>query len=90
MEHSHPTPTTIESHAHKARCVAFRSYLKKKDTIEAKNEVERFFNEACVNEDENFNILAWWKVNASRFNIFSKITRDVLAVHVNSCLRISF
>ena len=84
LEHSHPTPTTIESHAHKARCAAFRSHLKKKDTIEAKNEVERFLNEACVDEDESFDILAWWKVNASRFNILSKIARDVLAVPVST------
>ena len=83
-EDSQPTQSTVESHAHKARSAAFRSHLKKKDTIEAKNEVERFLNEACVDEDENFNILDWWKLNASRFNILSKIARDVLAVPVST------
>ena len=43
LENSHSTLITIESHAHKTRCVAFRFHLKKKDTIEVKNEVERFF-----------------------------------------------
>ena len=39
------------------RCTAFKSHLKKKDTIEANNEVERFLNKAYVDEDENFDIL---------------------------------
>ena len=54
----------------------------KKDTTEVENEVDKLLNKACVNEDENFNILAWWKFNAMRFNIFSKIAKDVLVVSI--------
>ena len=80
LEVSQHTQLAIESHAHKAKHAAFRSHLKKKGTIEAKNDVERYLHEACVDEEENFDILAWWKLNSSRFNILSKIACDVLAI----------
>ena len=41
-------------------------------------------NEACVNEEDNFDILAWWKLNASRFNLLAQLVRDVLVVLVST------
>ena len=84
ISESQSAPPPIESHAHKARTAAFRSHLKKKDTIEAKNEVERYLHEACEDEEDNFDILTWWKQNASRFTILSKLARDVLAVPIST------
>ena len=55
-------------------------HLKKKNTIEAKNELESFLHEACVNESEDFNVLCTLKMNASRFIVLSKMARDVLIV----------
>ncbi|KAM7461709.1 hypothetical protein LguiA_029830 [Lonicera macranthoides] len=34
--------------------------------------------------DPNFDILAWWKVNSSRYKVLSLIARDVLAVPVST------
>lgn len=34
--------------------------------------------------DENFDILNWWKINKSRFEILSKVERDVLVIHVST------
>ena len=58
--------------------------MKEKDTIEAKNELERYLNEACVDEENNFDVLAWWKLNGSRFNILAHLARDVLVVPVST------
>ena len=33
---------------------------------------------------ENFDILAWWKVNSDKFKVLSQIARDVLAVPVST------
>ena len=33
-----------------------------------------------MDKDENFDILAWWKLKTSRFNILSKIARGVLTI----------
>ena len=70
--------------AHKVRTAAFRSHLRQRDTIEAKNELERYLNEACVDEDDNYDVLAWWKLNESRFLVLSKMARDLLAVPVST------
>ena len=52
--------------------------------MEAKIEVERYLHEACEDEDDNFDILVWWKLNASRFTILSKLARDVLVISVST------
>ena len=33
---------------------------------------------------ENFDILMWWKINSSRYRVFSQIARDVLAILVST------
>ena len=73
-----------EKSAHKARTTAFKSHLKEKDSIEAKNEFERYLAEPCIDADDSFSVLEWWKVNSSRFPIFSMLARDVLAVPVST------
>ena len=45
----------------KARNAAFRSHLRDKDTIEAKNELDKYLNEPCVDEEDSYDVLAWWK-----------------------------
>ena len=72
--------------AYKARIEAFKSHLKARDSIEAKNEVERYLAEACVDGDDSFDVLDWWKCSVSRFPILSCIARDVLAIPVSTLL----
>ena len=75
---------SLQNHAQKARNAAFKSHLKKKDTIEAKNELERYLNEPCIDhEGDTYDVLGWWKMNSSRFEVLSKMARDVLAVPVS-------
>ena len=58
--------------------------LKEKDSIEAKNEVEKYLAKLCIDVDDDFNVLEWWKVNSSKFPIFSMIARDIIAVLVST------
>ena len=59
-ESSNPRDPGLQSHIQKARSAAFRSHLKKKDTIEAKNELERYLNEPCIDyKGDSFNVLSW-------------------------------
>ena len=36
-----------------------------------------------MDEDDIFDVLAWWKLNESRFTILLKITRDLLVVPIS-------
>ncbi|KAM6567312.1 hypothetical protein CsatA_026440 [Cannabis sativa] len=44
-----------------------------------KNEIDRYLNEDNDDLGDDFDILAWWKHNASRYKVLSRIARDVLA-----------
>ena len=57
---------------HKARIVAFRLHLRQKDIIKAKNELESYLNEVCIDEDDNYDVLAWWKLNEFRFLVLQR------------------
>lgn len=35
-------------------------------------------------ENEDFNILNWWKTNSLKYNIFSYVVRDVLAIPIST------
>ncbi|KAM7465668.1 hypothetical protein LguiB_013230 [Lonicera macranthoides] len=59
--------------------------LKESNDKECKTEVDRYLMESCEDPtDPNFDILAWWKVNSSRYKVLSLIARDVLAVPVST------
>ena len=49
--------------------------------IESKTEMDWYLIEACEDpKNPNFDILAWWKVNTSKYKILSQIARDVLVI----------
>ncbi|KAJ4748798.1 Zinc finger BED domain-containing protein RICESLEEPER 3 [Rhynchospora pubera] len=63
----------------------FKRHLMEEECIESKSEVAKYLAEPCDNGDEmSFDILAWWKVNASRYPILSLIAKDVLAMSVST------
>lgn len=49
-----------------------------------KSELEKYLSEDPEPEDNKFDILAWWKVNSSRFPVLSQLARDVLAIPVST------
>jgi hypothetical protein len=49
------------------------------------NELDKFLAENCKGrKDVNFDILLWWKTNSSRYQVLSKMVRNVLAVPVST------
>ncbi|KAL9685269.1 hypothetical protein QQ045_022717 [Rhodiola kirilowii] len=59
----------------------FRKLRKQKDVVEIKDEVDKYFNEPSEDpSNKNFNLLDWWKENASRYPILSKISKDIFVV----------
>ena len=54
---------------------------KEKDVVEIKNEVDKYLLEASEDASNlKFSLLDWWKENAPRYPILSKMARDVFAV----------
>uniref|UniRef100_A0A803PST2 Zinc finger BED domain-containing protein RICESLEEPER 2-like n=1 Tax=Cannabis sativa TaxID=3483 RepID=A0A803PST2_CANSA len=59
--------------------------LKAAEHSENKTEVDKYFIEACENfENPDFDVLKWWKHNAGRFKILSKIAQDIFAIPVST------
>jgi hypothetical protein len=49
------------------------------------NEHEKYLAESCEGrKDVTFDVLLWWKTNSSRYQVLSKMARDVLAVFVST------
>ncbi|KAM0898974.1 hypothetical protein ACQ4PT_021594 [Festuca glaucescens] len=51
----------------------------------SKSELEKYLAEDCEDiESTNFDILAWWKTNSSRFPVLARLARDVLAIPIST------
>ena len=54
-----------------------------KQSVGCNNELEKYLAENCDGrKDGNFEILEWWRDNCNRFQVLSKVVKDVLAVPV--------
>lgn len=79
------TSTQAETESLNVRRDAFKQHLREQDSINEKNELERYLrSEPCIDEGDKFDILLWWKQNSSRYPILSTIVRDVLATPVST------
>ena len=51
----------------------------------SKSELERYLeSDDKVDDDKNFDILGWWKVNSSKYPILAMMAKDVLAIPVST------
>lgn len=50
----------------------------------SKSELEKYLMEENEEDNIKFDILAWWKLNASRFPVLARLARDVLAIPVST------
>jgi len=60
----------------------FKSSRRK--THAPKSEIDIYFEEDCVEDIENFDILAWWKAHAEKFPVLSTMARDFLAIPLST------
>lgn len=49
-----------------------------------RSELDIYLSESTLEEEGPFDLLRWWKLNADRFPILSKLARDVLAVPIST------
>ncbi|KAK1357839.1 hypothetical protein POM88_051095 [Heracleum sosnowskyi] len=49
-----------------------------------KSELEEYLTESIIPPSSKFDVLAWWKANASKFPILSKMASDVLSIPIST------
>jgi hypothetical protein len=49
-----------------------------------KSEVDKYLSEDNESDTKDFDIQKWWKANATRFPILSRLARDLLAIPITS------
>ncbi|XP_038888299.1 zinc finger BED domain-containing protein RICESLEEPER 2-like isoform X2 [Benincasa hispida] len=53
-------------------------------TFDKESEIDVYLLESLTPADSNFDILRWWKENDHRFEVLSRISRDILAIPVST------
>ena len=55
------------------------------DSVKSKSKLDRYLLESSEDLDvEDFDILKWWKMNSSKYQVLSQIAHDVLAIPVSA------
>ena len=64
----------------------FKQFLEAEQSIGCTNEINKYLAENWESRrgDVKFEILGWWKANSDRYQVLSKLARDVLAVPVST------
>ena len=63
----------------------YERFLQFEQFVGCSNEVEKYLAENCDGrKDVNFEILEWRRDNCSRYQVLSKVTKDVLVVPVST------
>ncbi|XP_073101279.1 zinc finger BED domain-containing protein RICESLEEPER 2-like [Elaeis guineensis] len=51
----------------------FKKHIQDSDGVEGKSEIDVYLVESVVSDDNNFDVLSGWKLNAFRFKVLSQI-----------------
>ena len=63
----------------------YEHFLQVEQSIGCSNELEKYLAENCDGrKDMNFEILEWWSDNCNRYQVLSKVVKDVMAVPVST------
>ena len=63
----------------------YERFLQVEQSVSCSNEVEKYLAENYDSrKDANFEILEWWRDNCSRYQVLSKVAKDVLAVLISN------
>ena len=62
-----------------------KRHLQEEDSVENRNKVERYLVDGCENlNDDKIDIFGWWKNNALKYKILSKVAQHVLAIPIST------
>ncbi|KAL5561441.1 hypothetical protein UlMin_031188 [Ulmus minor] len=77
--------TTASTNQCKTFLANFIKHQEENYVLESCNEVEKYLGDDNVNPlTPSFDILLWWKVNSTKYNILAMIAQDMLAVPISS------
>ena len=63
----------------------FKRHLQEEDSVENRNEVERYLVDGYKDPNNNkLDILGWWKSNASKYKSLSKVAQHVLTISIST------
>ena len=62
----------------------FDEHIATEDDNEYTTDVDKYINEASEKNRESFDILAWWKVNYTRYAILFEVAQDVMAIPMST------
>lgn len=63
----------------------FEKYAEEQEHVGmGKSEIDIYLIDGREKKDENFELLAWWKINSTKFPVLSKIARHVLGMPISS------
>ena len=67
------------------RMMGFKNHLKGIDSSNTKSEVNKYLLKSCEDVfDDNFDILAWWKVTSPRYRVLSRVAQHVLTIPIST------
>jgi hypothetical protein len=62
----------------------FTQHIVKENYLQCKSELDQYSHDVCETDTKEFDILAWWKSNASIYPILAEIARDILDIPISS------
>ncbi|XP_060672818.1 zinc finger BED domain-containing protein RICESLEEPER 2-like [Ziziphus jujuba] len=67
------------------RISKFKRKKAAKESIEIKNDVDRYLLDPCEDiSKKDFDVLNWWRVNGNKYPILSKLAKDMFAIQVST------
>ncbi|KAL4013587.1 hypothetical protein IC575_025759 [Cucumis melo] len=76
--------TTMETDASCRVLSRYKRRRQEQNTLELRNDVDRYLSDPCEELNDQFDVLTWWKLNAVKYPILSKIAQDIFAVPVST------
>ena len=62
----------------------FAQYKSRRRSRVHKSELDAYLEEACEEDGDDFDVLAWWKRHAEKFPILASMARDFLAIPLST------
>jgi hypothetical protein len=64
--------------------MSFDEHLKEERMVNSKNELQAYITSPCEPKSATFDLLSWWKRNATIYPVLSIMARDILAIPVST------
>ncbi|KAA0039559.1 zinc finger BED domain-containing protein RICESLEEPER 2-like [Cucumis melo var. makuwa] len=76
--------TTVETNASCRVSSRYKRRRQEQNTLELRNNVDRYLSDPCEELNDQFDVLTWWKLNEVKCRILSRIAQDIFVVPVST------